>query len=34
MNEPKSVRFHDLDALRAVAMSLGILFHSIIQFVP
>jgi len=27
-------RFHDLDALRATAMSLGILLHSIVQFVP
>jgi len=30
----KLMRFHDLDALRAVAMSLGIVFHSIVQFVP
>jgi len=30
----KLVRFHDLDALRAVAMSLGIVLHSIVQFVP
>ena len=32
--ESKAVRYHDMDALRAVAMILGIALHGALSFVP